>query len=1426
MRKKATKVSHTQKGVSATPTESVSQPRYPRDRKKKPKDAWVYTSHGEYASGAGEPRPNNYSKGKKQQPKAAGYGKIQCNLCSANHHVFQCQQFLDMSVKQRRDHTQGASLFFNCLRAGHTAKECQSTYRCRVCKKTHNTLLHIETTTAAVAPVTVSHVICHMEGAKEATPTATPPPPEKERLLMTCQVYLTTAGGKRIQARAMLDSGAAISVMSSRLMNQLQLPKSKEYIKVSGVESQPDSPPRPTANISVSSVSTGWSAAVKVVVLPKVTVDLPRHDLTAVKNLPHQQGLALADPYFHQPRRVDLILDSDVFDEILLPNKIEGPPATPSAWETKLGWGIMGRYLVSLPNPPSNSTVNFTMESPVTEESLDQMIERYWIQEEVSRGTPSFTTEELMVLKHYESTHYFSSSMGRYVVFLPKKTTTQQLGQSLLTATTRFLRNETAIIKKGTWQKFQSVIQEYLDLGHAQKTTPKDLCTPVTQTFYLPMHAVYKGSSSTTKLRVVFDGSCPTSSGSSLNNILSTGPTLHKNLDQILIRFRTYKVAVSADISKMFREVLLAEPDRQMHRFVWRSQTDQPVETYNMTRVTFGVRPSPFLAVRSLQQAAVDFGSPSSTEVYHINNSFYVDDLLAGADDVGSVKTLYQELRKLLLKAGFDLKVLESIPAELQEPLPQQQMVDHHTHQYPKTLGIAWNSHQDVLAAQVQLPEEYISTKRGVISDTSKSFDVLGWLAPFIINMKVLFQSLWKKGIGWDEPLEGSLKEKHREWRQQLSGVTLPRCYFSEGTVTSLQLHGFADASTIACAAVVYLRATYQDGTVTSRLVVAKTKVAPLKAVSIPRLELCAAVMVAELLSTTQHSLNLPDVDLWAWSDNTAALAWLRETAITHKTYVANRVATAARNVSPSAWLHVPTADNPADCASRGISAQELKEHRLWWGGPPWLLQEPLLIPPQPGEEELERHRRLEAKPQTVYTITAVVDTGWQQKFHCYRKLLNVTAHVFRFYRMLKALAQGQQPERHPTLSPAQVAEAEVILFKQSQSRFFSAEIKMLEKATPTTTPPMKKDSQLRLVQPMLGDQGLLLVGGRLERSNLSTLQKHPVILSSKDFVTRLLFQYQHQRLKYCGPTLLLAHVGQMVYVSGAKRLAKEVCQGCLFCKRIAPRCHQQKMGQLPPPRVEISLCFVHTGLDYAGPFLLKTGHPRRPIPVKGYLAVFVCLMTKGIHLEVVSSKTTLAFVATLKRFVSRRNNPSHIYSDNGSNFVGANNQLKELYHFLSLPDTQDAAKSFLLENRVQWHFIPDRAPHFGGIWEAGVKAAKHCLKRTIGNVMLSFEELSTVFCQAESCLNSRPYLPQDSHSPAGEMPLTPGHFLTGRPLRAYPEETEEADLTLTNRWRLCKSMVQNFWEIWQKTYLQQLQKKKEVKSGIVHSLMSNQETW
>ena len=258
-------------------------------------------------------------------------------------------------------------------------------------------------------------------------------------------------------------------------------------------------------------------------------------------------------------------------------------------------------------------------------------------------------------------------------------------------------------------------------------------------------------------------------------------------------------------------------------------------------------------------------------------------------------------------------------------------------------------------------------------------------------------------------------------------------------------------------------------------------------------------------------------------------------------------------------------------------------------------------------------------------------------------------------------------------------------------------------------------------------------------------------------------------------------------------------------------------MGQLPAARTTPAPPFQTTGVDYAGPFTLKQGYTRKPVLIKAYLAIFICFCTKAVHIEVVSNLTTEAFLAALRRFVSRRGLPADIHSDNGTNFIGARNDLQELYKFLSSTEVQATIHSFSLNHKITWHTIPERAPHFGGLWEAAVKLTKHHLKRVVGQQKLSYEEFATVTAQVEACLNSRPLGGLTSHSPDGVAPLTPGHFLVGRPLHAYPETVIKDDPSLYKRWTLCQAITQHFWRRWSGEYLQQLQR-----SGKWHRTNSN----
>ena len=344
------------------------------------------------------------------------------------------------------------------------------------------------------------------------------------------------------------------------------------------------------------------------------------------------------------------------------------------------------------------------------------------------------TPEEKEVQNHYDLTHSYDPQAQRYTVTLPRKQGNLHLGESRHQALIRYKANERSLLNKGTLDRFQAVVQEYLTLGHARLVTSSELSAPASDSYYLPMHGVTKESSSTTKLRVVFDASAKTSSGHSLNDLLAIGPTLHPTLDRILIKFRTYRVAVSGDISKMYREVLLSPPDQQYHRFLWCPTPDHPIKDYCMERVTFGVAASPYLAVRTLQQTAEDHASLHPQASWHILHSFYVDDLLGGADTQEQAIALYEQLREVLGKGGFQLRkwrssstqVLKHIPDSLLEPLPTQDLVDRHSASYPKALGVAWDSLHDTMATHVELPTRFTSTKRGIISDVARTFDVLG----------------------------------------------------------------------------------------------------------------------------------------------------------------------------------------------------------------------------------------------------------------------------------------------------------------------------------------------------------------------------------------------------------------------------------------------------------------------------------------------------------------------------------------------------------------------------------------------------------------------------------------------------------------------------------------------------------------------------
>ena len=352
------------------------------------------------------------------------------------------------------------------------------------------------------------------------------------------------------------------------------------------------------------------------------------------------------------------------------------------------------------------------------------------------------------------------------------------------------------------------------------------------------------------------------------------------------------------------------------------------------------------------------------------------------------------------------------------------------------------------------------------------------------------------------------------------------------------------------------------------------------------------------------------------------------------------------------------------------------------------------------------------------------------------------------------------------------------------------------------TSGSVSPNSSLLTLNPILDSRKLIRVGGRVKKSKMSFSSIHPVILHQKHAVTRLIVRAEHLRLLHAGPTLMAASLSCRFHIVGGRRLARFVARSCIICRRETARPQLQLMGQLPPERITPGPVFEKVGIDYAGPVHIKYGHVRKPVVVKAYIAVFVSLNVKAVHLELVSDLTTEAFLATLRRFIARRGKPTLLWSDNGSNFVGAKRELKNLYSFLKQQQTDTTVSAFCSSQHISWKFIPEHAPHFGGLWEAAVKSMKRHVKRIISDVKLTFEEFTTLLNQVEACMNSRPLGPLPDAGD-GLEPLTPGHFLIGKPLESLPDPADSyRSLSLLRRWHLCQSLLRHFWARWSSEYL------------------------
>ena len=1333
-----------------------------------------------------------------------------CVVCKSERHpLYICQKFKSFPHERMLSTLRSNNLCINCLKPGHFTKECQSSNRCKRCQKPHHTLLHLETRSGSTQISTGDPPTHDSRPQSDATETRVLSHAtigiQANMLLMTSYVTVEAPDGTAVRARALLDSASSASFVSERLAQSLKLSRTRQSTHISGVAGLTNKTPvQSITNFRISSThSTPQKIGVTAIVVPRVTRDLPLRPVALNPSWSHLMDLTLADPDFGNPSKVDLLLGVDVFAEIMMQGRRTGPPGSPVAFETKFGWVLAGGV-------GSCTSVNHVVSHHVSVLTGDDILRKFWEIEEQPLSQPVLSPEERIAVQHFNAEHYRTSS-GRFVVPLPRKPDAKPIGESRAQAVRRFLSLERALRTKGQFGDLKSVMQEYFDSKHAESIPDADLEKPRQSVFYLPMHMVRKESSSTTKIRAVFDASAKSSTGVSLNDTLLVGPTVHPPLVDVLLRFRLHRVALTTDVSRMYRGIELPPLDRDLHRFVWRDDISEPVRDYRMTRVTFGVSASSFVANMAVRQNAVDLAMKYPLAYKAVMESFYVDDGLTGADTPEEAVKLHEELQEMFGRAGLllrkwnsnDPQVLHHIPSELRDSHLVHQIPD--SNEYTKTLGVEWNTRLDHFRLAVtQPPSSDVATKRTIVSDIAKTYDVLGWFSPTIVKVKILLQRLWEQKVDWDDPVPESIHEVWSQWRDELQLLAdhrIPRCYYpTETKLCSMQLHGFSDASELAYAGVVYLRIEDTCGGVHIALVTSKTKVSPIKRLTIPRLELCGAHLLAQLLRHVQEVFHIPVHDIHAWTDSTIVLSWLVGNPRRFKPYVGNRVSHIVELVPPDRWRHVIGVENPADCASRGLLPSELLQHQLWWSGPGWLS-----LPPQNWPQQTDTHQESvpdEERELCLHTVvTAKEPLIPIDRYSSFTRLKRITAWVLRFIHNCGSLKLGQA-RSGGRLTVLEIDAAEKYWVSHSQECCFADDI-----ATLKSKRDIALSSPLLPLHPLLDSSDIVRVGGRTRNARLPYHTQHQVVLSGKHPLTKLIIRSEHLRLLHAGPTLLGASLSHKFHILGSRKVIRSITRSCVTCRRHSAKPHPPSFGQLPIERITPDSVFSRVGLDYAGPLQIKLGHVRKPTILKAYVCVFVSLTVKAVHLELVSDLTTEAFLAALRRFVARRGMPSLLWSDHGSNFVGAVPELKELSSFLQRQITQGVISDFCSTRNIVWKFIPEHAPHFGGLWEAAVKSTKYHLKRIVGTVKLTFEELTTILTQIEACLNSRPLTPLTTEDDGVEA-ITPGHFLIGRPLESLPDPSFSfRSLNLLRRWHLCQALIRHFWQRWSSEYIVHLQK-------------------
>ena len=1374
----------------------------PEKREWKPSD----TSKVDRCKPADKSQPGLFA-GATGESLRAGCGTKKCPIHqSTNHTLQECKLFQGMLTSEKEKVVEEHKLCLSCLLPGHRLSKCRSKNRCKVenCDMRHHTLVHevdlkfIERAKAKreseqVPEVERDPMSVSLED-KGSSPRQAVEPLEEYRqsayagcetggraLVEVLPIVVFGETGKQ-QVMALRDSGCNTTLIDESLALSLGLQGKEVDLEIQGVNAQKVFT---SQHIKKCHVARVGKEEVKYSLRDVKTIHSlngPDQKLkwsTIKQEYQHLTNLDLRDT---DTGPVQLIIGTNNSD-LILPKQILKPSGhleldrVPYAVETPLGWAVTnwlpGERRVASPYN------GFKVYERSSDEELKQLV---MAQSEIETlgvvklADPTRSIEDKRALSLMEKTTFKSASEDAYVSGLLWREEEPSLPNNYEMAKRRLQSLEKKFEScPEIRERYAKSIQDDIEKGYVKKLSEEEVQCDSKVTWYLP-HRFVINPKKPDRLRRVYDASAKFM-GRSLNDNIHTGPDLLSSLFGVFLRFCEGRIAMAADVKEMYHMLRLPDRDKPALRFLWRDSLKEESGVYQFERTVFGEVSAPSRANYTMRRNADENGEDLPLGVKAVYQRFYMDDGLPSTDSREKAIEMRKQMTELLRRGGFrlhkwltnDPDVLATIPEQDRSPRFLELSEDNLP--TDRTLGVIWDAQDDMLQF-TGLKDDPGTTKRKILSQAFSVWDPRGLLLAFSIRSKIILQNLNRMKYRWDDELKEADLREWREWHKEaekLDEVRIARALLQEQKpVRETALHVFCDASQNAYGACAYLRRAFIDGTVECSLVAGKGRVAPLKSQSICRLELMGALVAVRLTQTLVEEMVTKIEKITFWSDSTTVLHWIHQTSSTYKAFVGNwasEIHTIMSNLEATLGAgavssrYVPTEANPADDITRGLCPTVLSTGFRYSSGPKFLYESAELWPENKVKAPCENDDMKEKKKERWAGASQEnkVLLGWK-KYSSLTKLRRVTAYVMRFANNVRAKKEARLLG---ALTSNELRASQNYLVKRAQVESFSDEIQCLEMGQE-----IHKKSRIKSLDPRLED-GFLVVGGRLQRAQcLPYRARYPKIIDSHHELAQLIVEEMH-RIYHHPPTEHLHNqIRQEYWIIHGRQVVRNVKFKCNYCHRQTVKPQEQRMGSLPECRLEPGMVFRNTGVDFFGPMLIK----ERRSKVKVYGCLFTCMSTRACHLELVDDLSTDHFIMALKRFIARRGRPQSIHSDNGTNFVGANNELRKCIKQLD----EERIQNFCAPKEIEWKFQPPSAPHFGGAWERLVQCTKKTLKAILADRVVSKEVLRTALVEAEGILNSRP-ITHVSNDAGDIEALTPNHFLL---LRANPsyEDAEVSD--------------------------------------------------